>query len=518
MNRLPYAPYAVAAVLVALGAGNALAQKKTLVVGMASADAGKLDPHLTATTPDKGLLNWMFNGLVRIKPGQTSPEFIEPDIAESWTSNPAGTEWAFKIRSGVQCHHNYGEFTAEDAVYSIQRASTKATSAFSNDFSSFDKVDAPDKSTLKITLKNPVPGFLGYLANYHGGNMVCKKAGEEMGADFQKKPIGTGPFEFVEYQPQQYVKLRANKKYFRGAPQLEEIMYRYIPSDASRDLAFQAGELDMIYGKQEQTWVDRTAKLPGVKVAKVELAELSAIYLNTTVKPLDDIRVRQAIAHAIDRNGMVAFKGAGVSRPSVSIVPSGYLGTDEKAPLYAYDPEKAKKLLAEAGYPNGITIKTIHTTLPGMQSVIEAVQAQFKKANINLDVELVEHATFHAKIREDLSPIVHYQAARFPVADIYLTQFYHSRSQVKTPTAVTNFTHCKLADQDIEAARVEPDAAKQKALWKTAQEKLIKEVCGVPIHEQMQIWAYKDSLDLGYELVGSLNLSPPITEKTHFTK
>jgi peptide/nickel transport system substrate-binding protein len=83
---------------------------------------------------------------------------------------------------------------------------------------------------------------------------------------------------------------------------------------------------------------------------------------------------------------------------------------------------------------------------------------------------------------------------------------------------VTNFTHCKLADQDIEAARVEPDPAKQKALWKMAQEKLIKEVCGVPIHEQMQIWAYKDTLDLGYELVCSLNLSPPNTEKTHFTK
>src|SRR5215470_3509868 len=83
-----------------LGAGPALAEKKTLSVGMASADAGKLDPHLTATTPDKGLLNWMFNGLVRIKPGQVSPEFIEPDIAESWTANAAGTKWTFHLRSG----------------------------------------------------------------------------------------------------------------------------------------------------------------------------------------------------------------------------------------------------------------------------------------------------------------------------------------------------------------------------------------------------------------------------------
>ncbi len=500
----------------AAGAGETLAQKKTLSVGMASADAGKLDPHLTATTPDKGLLHWMFNGLVRFRPGTSSPETIESDIAETWSSNPTATEWTFKLRQGVQCHHNYGEFTAEDAVYSIKRAATKATSSFSNDFSAVDSVTAPDKYTVKVTLKNPVPGFLGYLANYHGGNMVCMKAAEELKDGFSRKPIGTGPFEFAEYQPQQFVKLKANKKYFRGAPALDEIVYRYIPSDATRDLAFQSGEIDLLYGKQDQTWVERVRKLPGVVVGVIEPAELSGLYLNTKAKPLDDVRVRQAIAHAIDRKGLVDFKGALVSRPAVSIVPSGYFGTDEASAQQTLDIAKAKALLTEAGYPNGVTVKTIHTTLPGMQSTIEAVQAQLKKAGITLDIELVEHATFHAKIREDLSPIVHYAAARFPVADVYLTQFYHSRSQVKTPTAVTNFTHCTVADKDIEAARVEPDAAKQKALWKSAQDKLIKDVCGIGLFEQLQVWAWRDTLDLGYDLKGALNLSVPITEKTKF--
>jgi peptide/nickel transport system substrate-binding protein len=496
----------------------AYAQKKSLVVGMGSADAGKLDPHIASTTPDKGLLSWMFNGLVRIRPGKISPEFIEPDLAEKWTSNPAGTEWTFTIRSGVQCHHGYGEFTAEDAAFSIQRASNKATSSYSNDYSAVDKVEAQGKSTLKITLKNPVAGFLGYVSNVNGGNMICKKAAVEMGENFSKKPVGTGPFQFAEYQPQQFVKLTANKQYFRGAPAIDEITYRYIPADSARDLAFQSGELDMIYGKQDQTWVDRTSKLPGVKVVAMEPGELSELYLNVTVKPLDDIRVRQAIAYAIDRKAIVQFKGAGTSREAVSVVPAGYLGTDPKAPLYPYDLNKAKALLAEAGYPNGLTIKTIHTTLTGMQTLIEAVQAQLKKAGINLDIELVEHATFHAQIRKDLSPIVHYQAGRFPVADVYLTQFFDSRSTVNTPTAVTNFSHCSLADEEIRGARTATDPAKQLALWKTAQEKLAKNVCGVPIYEQLQLWAWKDSLDLGYDVQGSLMLSPPITEKARFTK
>jgi len=514
MNKIVFGIVCAALML----ASPAFAQKKSLVVGSGTADAGKLDPHIASTTPDKGLLNWMFNGLVRVRPGKISPEFIEPDLAESWTSNPAGTEWTFKLRRGVQCHHGYGEFTADDAVYSIKRASNKATSSYSNDFNAVDKVEALDKYTVKITLKNPVAGFLGYVANVNGGNQICKKAAEEMGENFAKKPIGTGPFMFAEYQPQQFVKLVANKQYFRGAPVIEDITYRYIPADSSRDLAFQSGELDMIYGKQDQTWMDRTSKLPGVKVAAMEPGELSVLSLNITVKPLDDVRVRQAIAHAIDRKAIVVFKGAGSSREAVSVVPSGYLGTDEKAPLYPYDVAKAKALLTEAGYPNGITIKTIHTTLTGMQTLIEAVQAQLKKAGINLDIELVEHATFHAQIRKDLSPIVHYQAARFPVADVYLTQFFDSNSIVGTATAVTNFSHCNVADAEIRAARVESDPAKQKALWKLAQEKIIKAVCAVPVYEQLQLWAWKDTLDLGYELQGSLNLSPPITEKTRFTK
>ncbi|MCB1970768.1 MAG: polyamine ABC transporter substrate-binding protein [Geminicoccaceae bacterium] len=509
---------AVAAVALLASAGSdAWAAKTTLTVGMASADAGKLDPHLTATTPDKGLLNWMFNGLVRIQPGRASPEFIEPDLAESWETSEDGLTWTFHIRKGVQCHHDYGEFTAEDAAYSLHRAANKETSSFSADFTAMESAEATDTHTLVVTFKEHVPSVLGLLANYHGGNMVCKKAAEEEGENFMKRPIGTGPFMFEEYQPQQYVKLVANKDYFRGEPQIKEIVYRYIPSDASRDLAFQSGEVDLIYGKQDQTWVDRIKQIDGAVVAAMEPGELSNINLNITVKPLDDIRVRQAIAYSVDRDAMVAFRGDVVTRPAVSVIPSGYLGTDENAPLYPYDPDKARALLTEAGYPDGLSIKAIHTTLPGMLTTIEAIQAQLKKTGIDLQIEPVEHATFHAQIREDLSPVVHYSAARFPVADVYLTQFFDSAATVGTPTAITNFSHCNVADDEIRAARVETDPDKQIALWKEAQDKIVKAVCAVPVYENLQLWAWKDDLDLGYELKGSLNLSPPITEATHFT-
>jgi peptide/nickel transport system substrate-binding protein len=112
--------------------------------------------------------------------------------------------------------------------------------------------------------------------------------------------------------------------------------------------------------------------------------------------------------------------------------------------------------------------------------------------------------------------VVGYAAARFPVADIYLTQFYHSRSTVNTPTAVTNFSHCGDADAEIEQARTMPDPEKQKQLWKTAQDKLLAKVCGVPLFESLGVWARRDNLEYGFPMVGALSGGPVINEQTYF--
>ncbi len=496
---------------------GASAQKRDLVVATASNDAGKLDPHQASAGADKGILNWVFNALVRIKPGEVSPEFIEPDLAESWTSNDAGTEWTFNIRRDVKCHDGE-EFTAKDAAYSLTRSADKERSAFAGDFAALQSAEAVDDYTLKVTLKNAIPSLLGLVANYHGGLMVCMKAAEEMGAEYGQHPIGTGPFKFEEYQPQQYVKMVANKDYWRGAPGLDTITFRYIPSDATRDLAFETGEVDMVFGRQTNQWVERTKAIPGVKVAAMEPAELNQLHLNITAKPLDDLRVRQAIAHAIDRDAMVQLNGPTVSRPAVSVIPNGSLGISDDPGLLPHDVAKAKALLAEAGYADGVTLKSVASTLPSLIRISEAVQAQLREAGINLELETVDHPTYMANIRKDLSQVTLYQAARFPVADVYLTQFFHSRSIVGTPTGIVNFSHCDVADAEIDAARSELDPEKQKALWKTAQEKIAKAVCGVPMSESLVMWAWNGKLDLGYDMHGSLNLTPHITEKAHFTE
>lgn len=346
---------------------------------MASADVGRLDPHSATTTPDKGLLHWMFNGLVRIKPSESSPAFIEPDIAESWTTSEDGLTWTFQIRDDVECHGDYGALTAEEIVYSLERSRNPDISSFAKDYAAIDTITTAGDNEVQIVLSEPVPSLLGLLVNYLGGNIVCREAVEALGEDFILNPVGTGPFMFAEYQPQQFVRLVANEEYFRGAPAIKEIYYRYIPSDASRDLAFQSGEIDMIYGRQDQTWVERIQEVPNTTVAVMEPGEMSVLSLNMTMPPLDNIKVRQALAHALNKDAMVQFKGEAVTRPANSVVPQGYLGYTDDVPGYEYDVEKAKALLAEAGFPDGVMINTIHTTLPGMLSTIEVVQALFAR-------------------------------------------------------------------------------------------------------------------------------------------
>jgi peptide/nickel transport system substrate-binding protein len=497
-------------------AGTASAQAQsgpTLRVGMAAQDVGRLDPHFAVSTIDRVVVAWMFNGLVRFKPGSIDPANIEPDLAERWESSPDGRTWTFHLRRGVQFHGGFGELTADDVVFSLRKAATAATSAFAADFRAFETVEAVDPYTVRIVLRENVPSLLGLVTNYSGGYIVSRRAVEQRGQDFVRAPIGTGPFALERVTPNQSAELAAHAPYFRGTPQLGRISYRFIPSDASRDLAFQNRELDVNYGRADQTWINRTRQLPNTTVDVFEPGELAILNLNTVAPPFNDIRVRQALAHAVNRAELVRYRGQDVSREAQSVVPRGYLGFAQQ-PLLPHDANRARQLLAEAGHPNGLTVRVIHTQLPEMLNMMQVIQQQLRRAGITLDLQVVEHATFHQQIRQDLSPLVYYSAARFPVADIYLTQFFHGRSIVQTPTAVTNFSHCNQADAQIDAARVSTDINEQRRLWAEAQKILTENVCGVPLLETLLVFARRNNVEYGYDLQGSMSLGPLVTEQT----
>ncbi len=281
---------------------------------------------------------------------------------------------------------------------------------------------------------------------------------------------------------------------------------------------FRNGELDAFYGTREDRWINRFKKEDKAEVDVFQPGELRTLHFNQSIKPFDDIRVRKAIAHALNRDVLISFMGQTVAKSNPSPVPGGYLGHDATLEGLPHDIEKAKALLAEAGHPDGFEATVYITERPALLTPMQIIQAQLRKVGINVKLEVTEHSAWHKAIRDNVSAMVLYGAARFPVADTYLTQFYHSASAVKTPTAVTNFSHCNVADSQIEAARSEADAAKQIALWGEAQAAIIEEVCSVPLFELQQVWGRSPKLNYGYDLKGALSLGPIINETTTKSK
>jgi peptide/nickel transport system substrate-binding protein len=504
----------------------------TLRIAQNTSDLRSMDPHFATTTEDRSLVDMIFNGLVRYKPGDGS--VFEPDLATSLpTPKMEGGKqaWTFQLRKGVMCHPMSGvpsyELTSEDVVYSLQKSADKNRSAYAADYTGMT-VEAPDAQTVKITLDKPLSPILFFakVANYSGGFIVCKKAAEKLGPDAMKThPVGTGPFMFKSYSPQERVQLVANPTYFRGKPQLDGVDYRFMPDLSSRELGLRNGQLDVINAAPDKAWVDKMKGVPGVKVDVFGVGEVASLYFNTNAPPLDKLEVRKAIAYALDRDEFLALVGAGIAENVYSPVPvkflAGGLTREEMAAKgldYKTDRERAKKLLADAGSPNGFSLEVLTTEMTGYRVLYESMQAQLAKVGIKANVKLVDHSSFHSMIRKDANPLVIYIAWR-PNADVYLTQFLHSDSIVVTGKKPnTNFSHYSKIDGLIEQARNETDPAKQVALWKEAQIKALEDMVVFPIQYQNQVYARSTAVDYGHALVSVLALYPGIDEKTRLTK
>ncbi|MBU8545369.1 polyamine ABC transporter substrate-binding protein [Roseomonas sp. ROY-5-3] len=490
----------------ALALPAAAAQAQTLRVGLIAQDMGTTDPHRASATQDKAPLAWGYDGLVRFPPGSADPAKLEPDLAESFTRSADGLTYTFRLRPGVRFHDG-NPLEAEDVVFSLRRAADRARSAFAGDYSAVSTIEVVDPMTVRVTLRSAVAGALGLFANYHGGMIVSRRA------DAGGQQPGTGPFR-MERAGGGMARMVAFDGHWRGRPNIRAVELRFITSDATRELAFTAGELDLFIGRREQRWVERIRSHPNTVVEVFSPGEFRTLLINNRSAPLDDGRVRRAVQHAIDAPGIARFVGLDVATPWVSPVPPGYLGATEDVPRFPHDLARARALLAEAGHPNGVTIRAVVSSNSAQLPIMEVVQAQLRRANIRLEMDVVEHATFHARIRQDLSQFTFYGAARYPVADSYLSQFYHSRSAPGQPTMSLNFAHCSAADAEIDAARAEPDEARQLALWATAQRKVMEAGCSLPLFDLKQVWVRRASLNLGYRLEGSLNLGPPITAGT----
>jgi len=529
----------IGVMIVKEGRAQQLAKEQVLTIAFDAGDLQTLDPHRSASTVDRATVDMIFSGLVRYPPGDQVK--VEPDLAASWKVSPDKKVWTFTLRKGVFFHPYPGnpsgyELTSDDVVYSLKRAADTKRSSYAGEYTGMT-FEAVDPSTVRITIEKPISEmlFLAKVSSYAGGMIVCKKAVEEKGDEwFKTNPVGTGPFMFESYEPRQKTVVSGNPKYFRGAPVMKKVVVRYIAAINSRELGLQTGELHIIEGLKEDKWIEKMAALPDVTVKSFGPCETQVLNFNMTSPPFNDLRVRKAVSYAISREGIAAFMGKGLAVPIYSPAqapPAPGALTKEDAvkagAVYEDNIAEAKKLLAEAGHPNGFKTEVIISEMASSyQKPMVAIQAQLKKAGIDMALKVVDHSSFHSLIRKDASPIVYYAAWR-PNVDVYLTRFYHSDSTVvKGKKPDTNFSHYGMVDANgdgkidsiddsIEKARWELDTEKQIALWKEAQIKLLKDVAVVPIIRLKYAFPMKSFVDLGHPLEFSwATYSPQITEKT----
>lgn len=493
-----------------------------------NSDLSTMDPHFASSTADRSLVDMIFNGLLRYKPGES--EFFEADLAAA-IPEPEMVDgkqvWTFQLKEGVMVHASEQtpsyELTSEDIIYSFEKASDAERSAYSGEYIGMT-FEAVDDYTVKFTLDEPLSPVLFFpkVADYAGGFIVPKKPIEAMGDDaFKTQAVGTGPFMVEKYFPLQKVVLKAHEDYFRGSPLLDGVQFMYVKDINSRQFGFEAYELDATSFVGQDALLEPMRALPDTEVDLFGVAEVITVHINQTIPPLDDLKVRQAIAYALDRNEFLALSGGPGYAPAFSPVPvqflAGGLTQEEVAAAgveYAVDRDKAKQLLADAGYADGFSLDVFMSESDSYRRTYEGMQAQLAEVGIELNITMVDHSSMHSLIRDGANPITVYMAWR-PNADVYLTRFYHSNSIVVTGVKPdTNFSHTDNIDDLIEAARVEIDPEKQVQMWKDAQLQLLEDCVTVSLISANQTYLRRSWVDYGHELVSSLALYPQINEMT----
>ena len=325
----------------------------------------------------------LYNSLFLIN-GDLEPE---PDLCESYEQT-SETEWIFKLRRGVK-FHNGAEVHAEDVVASILRV--KVSPRVARFAAKFAVVEALDEYTVKIVTDGPYSDTLFDLA--HTGNSICPKALIDVNHDFNKEPMGTGPFKYTKWALGDRLTMERFDGYFNPAraAQVKTLIFKFIPEASARTIALEAGEVDIIH-QVEFMDVERLKATRGIKLESRETISLIAMILNTERPGLDNILVRKALNAAVNRESVIKVAVNGHGRISYAQIPSGPGWSD--AGIVPYNLEQAKKYMAESGVNPATIDITVICSEEHRRRIAEVIQANWAEIGVNAKIEMMEVATY----------------------------------------------------------------------------------------------------------------------------
>ena len=370
----------IVAFLAPVGAG---AQGKDTITVALPSHAPTLDPHMHFERVGILVNINMFDSLLH----RSAKLEFEPSLATSWKALN-DTTWEFKLRRGVKFHDG-STMTAEDVKYSFDRVlepgKEKKKSPQYGNVRAIKEVKIVDADTIHIITDKPFPLLLERLV-YFG--IVPKKHVEKVGEEAfgSTATSGTGPWKLVEWKRDQYIRLEAFDQHWRGKPAFKYLVFRAIPEVATQVAELKTGGVDIIRNVSADLMPD-IKNNPTTRISTTPILRVHYISLDMRSAPFDKKAARQAANYAIDKQAMLQKMMAGLGKQVATVVQPAAFGFDASVPVYPYDPKKAKELLAQAGYPNGVDI-TMYSSLVDWRPHFEALAQMLTEAGIRTTVKM----------------------------------------------------------------------------------------------------------------------------------
>ncbi|MEX2500906.1 MAG: ABC transporter substrate-binding protein [Trueperaceae bacterium] len=508
-----------ALVVLALLAGVGLAQK-TLTIARPT-DPVSLDPHFETTAPG----SWVFSQILEPLITVNQQMEIEGRLATDWEFID-DTRLRFTLRQGVTFHDGT-PFNAEAVKYTWDRAwDEDRPGRWKSLAGPVEGIEIVDEFTVDLVARQPYgPLLLTATMPYTG--VVSPTAAEEMGDEFGRGPVGTGPFSFVEWRSNDRITLEANDDYWGGRPNLDRVVFRTIPEEGARMLSLRAGEVDMVL-------MPTPSDLPGLEADPNFTVEgapgVGVFYLafNLEREAVSDVRVRQAVAHAIDRELIVEaiLEGGGVL--ATSVIGEPVFGYKDMRLLerYPYDPERARELLEEAGYSRGsdgfmvdengerLTLELLPSNGRSLKDreIAETLQEFLRQAGIDVEMDIFEWATTFelmrgATLEYDLNSFTWFTTT----ADADYTMY---SNYVSTETPPESWNRWRYANDDVDewlkAARASLDLDEREELYGMVQDQLAVDLPAIPLYGSYEVAALDASVEgfVAHPIQYLLNLHP----------
>lgn len=465
-------------------------------VYLMGSDAVTLLPANMNDNPSETVTRHIFDGLVEFNEQME----IIPALAEKWEVSEDGTVYTFYLRQGVKFHDG-ADFNAQavKTYYDFMVGGTMRRSSLLRPY--IKEIKVISDHVVAFHLNFPFGSFLNYLS--HGASLIASpKSIEQYGHDvgeLGRRPAGTGPFSLVRWQPAQSIVLKANEDYWGGRPYLDQIEFRIMPEDITRVVQVQSGDAHLT-PNAPPVMLRRLEADPSLKI-RIE-PSLRTIYLgfDNRKEPFTDIRVRQAINYAIDKERLVRVIMRGMAQPSDSpLAPltMGYASTGG----YPYNPEKARQLLQDAGYPDGLSFEFVTPQgryLQDYETAI-AVQAMLAEVNIDVDVQPMEWARYISFIFTDPDKASYEMyllgwAPSTGEADWVLRPLFTSTNLPPSGDNASYYANPKV-DELIQAGMREVDHDKRMEIYRQAQQQIVDDAAWAFLYSLNQLVVHSNRVE-----------------------